>query len=354
MRRLGPALLLCASCAPAPEPSSASTVSSTEVAGTRAVPAKPCADAPPEHDATDASAGACVVRAPNGVLRDVWVGDFAVTVTRAPLEIRLTTTAGKPSKVHVAGAFAFDGWATVESLALTKATELVPRMVRGGAGTRVDAPHAEGNRAVGAARVGEVEITPAGAACGAFTTPALEPDRRDVHARFIVMDRFRPREESLVLHQAPDSPLAVRLTGYVEVGKLAEKSAWMRVGTEFLDGSTISGWTKADALEKILPGQGGGAHGHGGPALCGDGCAGGDGSSPHFEGKALIAAGTKVHTAPSGTVWATVSRAASFDVIQREANGWVEITSAPGIEEERGCRTLRHAFVEASAVRVPR
>ena len=62
-----------------------------------------------------------------------------------------------------------------------------------------------------------------------------------------------------------------------------------------------------------------------------------------------LRAGTPVHAAPGGEIWAHVERAIEAVVRARE-DGWVQLVEVPGLDEDAGCKTLLHAFVPAGAV----
>jgi hypothetical protein len=267
-----------------------------------------------------------------------------LVLTQADLEIFPGQRSTDVAHVRIAAPLRFTGWTLVERLGVLRDAELDEGLVHAGAQTTLSGPRVSGNAVIGELSVGGAIAEGMRVACSQLTTaPPAAPEPELVLGAALV----RPTDARLMLSPSPNSPTALRLRNLMALSKLEESNAWVRLSATYADGSRVTGWTQASAIEAIPAGEEPVPATHG-PGFCGDGCGGG--ASDYRTGPAQLLPDTQVHVAPDGEVWAEVPQPLRVTIAHRGNEPWVRLLKVPGIEEDRGCHTLEHAWVPRARV----
>jgi hypothetical protein len=268
-----------------------------------------------------------------------------LVLTQADFEIFPGQQVTDVAHVRVAAPLRFTGWTLLERFGVLRDAELGEGLIHAGAQTTLSGPRVNGDAVVGELSVGGAMAESVRVPCSKLTTaPAPGPEPELLLGTALV----RPTDAWLVLSATPASPITLRVRNLMALSKLEERDAWVRLSASYTDGSRVAGWAQASTVEAIPTGEEP-VPATSGPGFCGDGCGGG--ASDYEIGPAQLLPDTQVHAAPDGEVWADVPLPLRVTIAHRGNEPWVRLLKIPGIEENRGCHSLEHAWVPRERVK---
>lgn len=283
-------------------------------------------------------------RIPDRLVKLTDAQPLRLALTQADVEIVPGTQATDLAQVRITAPLHFAGWAVVERYGVVRDAELGEGLIRAGAQTTLSGARGGADALVGELSVGGASVEQVRVGCSKLTTAspaAPEPE-------LLLGDALvRPTDAWLTLSASPTSPTSLRLRNLMALSKLEEENGWVRLSASFADGSSVTGWTRAAEVETIPAGEEP-VPATSGPGFCGDGCGGG--ASDYQIGPAQLLPDTQVRAAPNGEVWAEVPQPLQVTVAHRGDEPWVRLLKVTGIEENRGCHSLEHAWVPRDRV----
>jgi hypothetical protein len=293
----------------------------------------------------------CVVRKGQAALQDVLIKrtkeqSIQLDLTRADLEIFPPHQPAELAYVRVRSPLQFSGWVHVERYGVVSKTKLADGTILTGKHATLSKAHAAGDALVGEVSIGGAIAEQVRVVCSALTTaPAEAPEPEQVLGGNLV----RPVAAWIDLASSIATSKTWRLRNVMALSRLDEKDGKVAVSASYADGSEVTGWAQAGDLEPVPAGEQPVPAGRG-VGFCGEGCDGGGGE--YQVERARVLANTPVLSAPDGEVWAEVPALLDALIAYKGNEAWVRLLKVEGMEEDRGCHTLQHAWVARERVKL--
>jgi hypothetical protein len=268
---------------------------------------------------------------------------------------------GAPARVKVRGSLTFEGTAPADRVPyktrrVVDATSGMVRLASGTEGLTLRA-HFRPKWVEADVTLGPVVLRGLLLPCDALTLDAQPPV--EMHApEGPAGEVWVAAGRELHLRAGPGSgeSLEVRLDGdgaALDLHRLEAAGAWMRVTSQWADGTTLVGWAKRAELKRAPERQGGLDELPRAPTTCARTLAPRPGTTV---APAAVAVGTLVYAARYLGPWATVSVGEALTVRYGAKDDWVELVGAPGIASAGECQestVLDGAWIPRTAVQLP-
>lgn len=304
-------------------------------------------------------AGAMVVTvaSKDGPPVKVRVRDVPVTVKPPEVSVAGPAPGGDLTRVSVKGALSFDGTAELGHVPYQ-----IKRYVDAANGMVRLAPGTEGLSVRARRGWAEVDLTLGGVTMRGLHVPCDALTLEDVARPELGSHGEREGERWVAAGskltfrhgpgRGPSMDVEVSESASAELHRLETSGAWMRVTTQWADGTSLTGWVQRSELKPAPPG-----HQVGEPLVAPSACAHG---LAEREGartvKAPVAPGSQVYAERLIGPWATVRATEPLTVRYRPGDEWVQLVEVPGIASAVDCESasvLETAWLQRKAVQLP-